>query len=424
MEQPLTTTARKISIQVEETSDDKAAHITITSVQHVNHTTPHVEKSEQQLTTTDMPVHWHLTKKSSMSATGLSDTQHLEYTTKPSPLQSQPETISSTKNPLLKYKTTNLINSTEGTKTTSVAESLQPEDQLKQQHLIYMLAYGKQTSTQSTDLLTSSTLDAGNDSSVSWTTDIPSAESVTPTTMSEKDDISNHSKPEITTIEQLISSSESSDAETESPFNRLTTPPTTLTNSSSTTMSTAPFSELSASIAANENVTSHSITAAVGITTTDRSTTPISTTNSSDKESATPTSFLTSASSSGPPIQPIYLLIGTSASSNSTVPTITSTTDSTIITDSSISVIDDLLSQSTPTVRLINISSISTTTDGPIYTAVTEEISVVISNATTSGSSLPVMSTQRSPRTSDKTSTATPSHRNQKIILNATVVTG
>lgn len=398
-EQPLTTTAGKISIQVEESTDGKAAHITTTSAQHINHTTPRVGKSEQQLTTTDNPVHWHLTKKSSVSTTGLSDTQHLEYTTKPSPLQSQPETISSIKNPLLTYKTTNLINSTESTKATFIAESLKPEDQLTQ----HMLVYGKQASTQSTDLLTSSTLDAENESSV------------TPTIASEKDYISNHTKQEIT------SSSKSS----ESPFNSLTTPPTTLNNSSSATLSTAPVGELSSLTPANENVTSHSITAAVGFTITDRSTKPsISTTDSTDKESATPTSLLTSTNSSGPHSQPIYLLIGTSGSTDSTIPTITSTADSTIITDSSISVIDDLLLQTTPTVKLINISSISTTTDEPINTAITEETSAVISKKTASGSFLSVMSTQHSPLTSDKTSTTTPSHRNQKMILNATVVTG
>jgi hypothetical protein len=418
MKQPLTTTTGKMSIELEETPDNKAAHITTTSAQYINHTTPHAEKSEQQSTSNDMPDHWHLTTKSSMSATGLSNKQHLEYTKISSPLQSQPETISTTEYSPLMYKKTNSRTSTETTEATFIAETPRPEKQVTQQDLSYMLVYGKQASTRSRDLLTSSTLDAGNDSSVSWNTD-------TPNTVSERDNISNHSEPEITAQGQLTSSSKSSDAETLSPFNSSTVPPTILNSSSSLTVSAAPASELSSVTQASENVTSLSSTAAIKLTIIDRSTaSSISTTDSADKESANPTSLLTSASSSGPHIPPIYLLADISASADSTIPAITSTTDSRVITDSSISVIDDLFSQSAPTVQLINISSTSATTDGPTHTAVTEETPVVISNTTASDRSHSVMSTQHSPLTNDETSTATPSPRNQKIILNATVVTG
>jgi hypothetical protein len=408
IEQPLTTTIGKMPIQVEETPDNRAANITITSAQHINQTTPFAEKSEQQSTTSDMPVHSHLTTKSSMSATGLSDKQHLEHTKISSPLQSQPEVISTSEDPLLKFKTTDLINSTESTETTFIAESPQPEDHMTQQHLIYMLVHGKQTSTQSRDSLTSSTLDAGNDASVSW-----NAESVTPTTMSEGDAV-----PGIAAAERFLIS-ESSDAETVSTFNSITTPPTILTSSNFATVSMAPVSELSAFTPANENATSLSTAAAVRLIVIDRSTTSsVSTTDSTDKESATPTSLLTSSSSFGPHIQRIYLLTDTNASTDSTSSIITSATDS------STSVIDKLLPQSPPTVQLMNVHNISTTTDGPIHTAVTVETTAVISNTTASDSSVSDMSTQHSPLTTGETSTATPSHRNQKIIFNATVATG
>jgi hypothetical protein len=417
MVQQLTSTTGKMPIQVEETPDNKAAHITITSAKHINHTTPHAETSEQQSTASDLPVRWRSTTKSATSSTELADKQHLEHAKISSPLQSQPETISTSESSLLKYKTAHLINSTGSTETTFIAESPHPEEQQTQQHLIYMQVYGKQTSTQSRDSLTSSTLDAENDSSVSWNTNTLSAKSVTLSAMSERDDISNHSELEITTAEQLTPVYESSDTGTVSPFDSLTTPPALLTSSNSTTMSTAPVTELSVFTPANENGTSLSTTAAIRLTVTDRSATPVSTTDSIDKESATPTSLLTPANSSGSDIQLIYLLTNTSATTDSTIPIITSTTDGTVITDLSIFVNDDLFLQSVPTVQFINIHNISITTDEPVNTAVTVETKA-------SDSSLSAMSTQHSPITSGETSTATPSHRNQKIILNATVVTG
>jgi hypothetical protein len=414
LKQPLTTTIGKSS-QVEETPDDKSVQVVITSKEPVKYTTSYTEKSEQsELTTTEMPVYWHSTTKTPMSITELPHTQ--QYKPMPSLEESEPKT-STTENPLLMYKTTHVEHSTESTDMKFRTESPQPEDQPTQKHPLYVLIYGSQSSTQTTDLVTSSTLDKGTDSSVSWSTNAPVTESPTSTTVFERDDISNH--PEITTLKLPTSSSDSSDDETKNlPINAITTPSTVFTGSSPAA------SNLSASTATNGNVTSHSSNATIKLTIIDRSTTPADViTDTTVKESTTSTNLLTSSSSTGPHVQPVFILLASNASADSTTDsTITSTTDINI-TESSVSDTYGLLSQSTPTIQLKNVSSISTATDGLIHTTVTGE-TTAIANTTATTVTLSVMSTQYSQSASGETSTPTPSDKSQKIIVNATVEPG
>jgi hypothetical protein len=374
-EQPLRTTIGETYIQVEETPDEKSAQVAITSTQQVEYTISHGEK-QQQSTITDMPLHWHLTMKTPTSTSKLPQTQNLEFKTTPSLVQSEPET-----------------------------ESTNEEYEPTQQELIH-----EQLSTQSTDLVTNFTLDAGTGSSVAGSTDTPFAESVTPTISGK--DISDHSNPKITTSRQLTSNSESSEAEIENfVTNNHTTLATAFTGSSPATLS-ALINNVSAS------------TASI----IDRSTTTNATTDTTDNKSTTLTNLLTSSSSPSPHIQPVFALINTSASTHSstTTPTIIIFTTDRDITKSSVSLTDDLLlSHSSSTIQFTKISNISITTDEPSHTNVTGEITAANANTTaTSGVTLSIMSTQHSPTASGGTSLPTPSDKNQKITVNATVASG
>lgn len=385
LKQPLTTTIQK-SLQVEETPDDKSVQMVLTSKQPVKYTTPYVDKFEQSELTTEVPVHWHLTTETPMSITEFPQTQHL--------LESELKS-STAVDPLLKYKTTHAVHSTESTETKFTTEIPQPENQPTQQQL----------STQTTDSITRSTLRKVTESSVSWSTNIPVTESATSTTFLERDDISKH--PKISTLKHLTSSSDSSDDETKNlPVNDLTTSTTVFTGSTST------VNNLSASTATNDNVTSHSSNATIKLTIIDRSTMPADiTTGTTDKESIILTNFLASSNSTGSHFQPMSIFVTSNASADSTTnSTITPVTDIT----------DNLLSQSTTISQLKNISSVSTTRNVLIHSTVTGEKSAIAN--TTAGVTLSVMSTQYSP--SGETSIPTPSDKSQKIIVNATIEPG
>jgi hypothetical protein len=405
-EQPLTTTTEKTSMQMEETSDDESVPVTITQTKQMEYTVPHVEKSEQpSSTTSDMRVLWQLRTTTSMSTTDLRDaTQHLEYNTTPNVVHPEPETATTTEDRPLKYKTTDFAHSAESTEIAFMTESSQPDDQSTKQRLIHWLIHGK----QSTDTVTSSTLHAGTDSSASF------AESVTSTTVFERDSISDHSEPKIDTAKQLTLSSGSSVTETEDTVKNLTTPATVFSDSMSATDSTS-VNNQSVFTTKNESTTSHTSTAAVRLTTMDRSTASFNATvDITDTESTTPMILLTSSSSSHPHIQPIYALVTTDTSTDSTA--ITSTAGDTGATDSSVADIGDLSSQSISAVRHTDVSRILNTTDGPLPMSVTGPTTAAVTDS--------AMSTQHSLTSDDETSMMSPSYKSQKIIANAAVAPG
>ena len=437
-EQPLSTTTEKTSMRMEGTTDDESGRVTSTQTKQMEYTVPHVEKSEQPSSTiSDLPVHWQLRTTISMLTTDLPDTtQHLEYKTTPNLVQPEPETTSTTETPLSKYKTTDFIHSAESTEITFMTEHSQPEEQATRQHLIQWLNHGK----QSTDTVTSSTLHSGTDYSASF------PESVTSTTIVERDGISDHSESKTTTEIQPISSSVTRITETEDPMKNLTTPATKLSSIISTTDSTS-VNNPSVFTTNNESTASHTSTAASTQSTIDRSTAPYNTTfNITDTESTTPTNLLTSSSSSSPDIQPIYTLVITDTSSDST--TITSATGSTDATDSSVSDIGDLSSQSVSAVPFTDVSRILTTTDEPLRISVTEPTAAAVTDAvrftdvsrilTTTDEPLRIsvtepttaavtdssMSTWHSPTASEETSMMSLSCKSQEILVNATVAPG
>jgi hypothetical protein len=408
LKQPLTTTVGKLS-QVEESPDDDSVQVLMTSKQPVESTVLYAEKSEEsELTTTEMPVHWLSTTKTPLSITELAHKQHLEYKTT-SLVESEPKTTT-TENPLLNYKTTHVAHSTESEEIKFRTENPQTEDQPTQQH---MLIYGKQSSMKTADLVTRPTLEKGTDSSVSWSTNAS-------TSLFERDDISNH--PKITTLKLLTSSSDSTGDESRNlPINYVTTPITVFTGSSPSTIN-----DLSASTATNDNITFHSSNATIKVNVVDRSTTSATiTTDTTVKESTISTNLLTSSSSAGPRVQHIFMLISSNASADSTTDSTTTSITGVNITDSSVSVTGDLLSQSTTTIHLKNISSISTTTDKLVHTAVTGGTTTSIANTTAiTNVTLSVMSTQYSPSASSETTKPAPIDKSQKIIANATVEPG
>ena len=472
-QQPLSTTTEKTSMHMEGTSDDEFGRVTSIQTKQVEYTVPHVEKSEQPLSaTSDLPVHWQLQTTISMLTTDLPEkTQHLEYKTTPNlaqpepettsttdaslfkfkttpnlvqpepettsttetpllkykttqnlvqpeletastteaPLfkykttsnlvQPEPETTSTTEAPLFKYKTTDFMHSAESTEITFITEHSQPEDQATRQHLILWLNHGK----QSTDTVTSSTLHSGTDYSASF------PESVTSTTIFEKGGISDHSESKTATEIQPISSSGTRITETEDSMKNLTTSATKLSNIISTTDSTS-VNNQSVFITNNESTASYTSTAASTQSTIDRSTAPYNATfDITDMESTTPTNLLTSSTSSSPDIQSIYILEITDNFSDSTA--ITSDTGGTDVTDSSVSGIGDLSSQSVSAVPLTEVSSILTTTDEPLRISVT-------------GPTTAAVTTSHSPTANNETSMMSPSCKSQEIISNATVAPG
>lgn len=418
LEQPLTTTTRKSS-QVEYTPHDRSVQMLITSKQSVKYTTPYMEKPEQsESTTTEMPAHWYLHTETPVPVTELRHTQYLEYETTPSLVESEPQTPT-TENPMMKYKTTHVVHSTENREVEFRAESPQPEDQSTQRYPPHVLIDTKQSSTQSADLVTRSTDDTQTDSSVSMSTNVPVDESVTSTTISERDDILNH--PKVTASKLLTSNSDSIDDETKSlPVYDVTTPSTVFAGSSPPTIN-----NLSSSAATDDSVTSHSSTATIKLTIIDRSTPTNVTTDTTVKESTTPTNLLTSSSSSHPHIQPVFILTATNASADITTHTTVTSATGINVSDSSVSVTDDLLTQSTSTIQLKSISSTASTTNGLSHTSVTGETTADIANTTaTTGVTVLVMPTKYSSSASGETSMSTPSDKSQKIIVNATVVPG
>jgi hypothetical protein len=402
-EQPLATTTEKTFTHIEVTSDDESGQVTRSQTKQMEYAVPHVEKSEQPSSaTSDMPVDWQLT---SMLTTDLPDiTQHLEYKTTPNLVQPEPETTSTTEAPLFKYKTTDFVHSAESTEMTFVTEHSQPEDQPKKQHLLQW-PYHRE---QSTDIVTSSTLHSGTDSSASF------PESVTLVTIFERDGFSDHNESNTVTAKQPKSSSGTSITESEDPIKNLTTPATKFNNSISATDSTS-VNNLSVFTTNYKSSASHISTAASTQSTIDRSTASYNATfDITDTESTTPMNLLTSSSSSRPDIQPVYTLVIRDTSTDST--TITSATDGTDATDSSVSDSDDLSSQSISAVSLTDVSRILTTTDEPLLMSVTGPTTAAVTDSS--------MSTWHSPTASDKTSMMSPSRTIQKIIANATVAPG
>ena len=472
-QQPLSATTEKTSMHMEGTSDDEFGRVTSIQTKQVEYTVPHVEKSEQPSSaTSDLPVHWQLRTTISVLTTDIpGTTQNLEYKTTPnlvqpepettstteSPLfkyettpnlvqpepeitstteaplfkykttpnlvqpepettstteaplfkykttpnlvQPEPETISTTEAPLFKYKTTDFMHSAESTEMTFITEHSQPENQATRQRLIQWLNHGK----QSTDTVTSSTLPSGTDYSASF------PESVTSTTIFEKGGISDYSESNTATEIQPISSSGTIITETEDSMKNLTTPATKLSNIISTTDSTS-VNNQSAFITNNESTASYTSTAASMQSTIDRSTAPYNAIfNITDMESTTPTNLLTSSSSSSLDIQPIYTLVITDTSSDSTA--ITSDTGGTDATESSVSGFGDLSSQSISAVPLTEVSRILTTTDEPLHISVT-------------GPTTAAVTTWHSPTASDETSMIPLSCKSQEIISNATVAPG
>jgi len=472
-EQPLSTTTEKTSMRMEGTSDDEFGRVTSVRTKQVEYTVPHVEKSEQPSSaTSDLPTHWQLRTTISMLTTDLPETtQHLEYKTTPNLAQPEPETTSTTEAPLFKYKTTpnlvqpepeiastteaplfkyettpnlvqpepettstteappfkykttpNLVqpepettstteallfkykttdfmHSAESTEMTFIREHSEPEDQATRQHISQWLNHGK----QSTDTVTSSTLHSGTDYSASF------PESVTSTTIFEKDGISDHSESKTATEIQPISSSGTRITETEDSMKNLTTPATKLRNIISTTDSTS-VNNQSVFTTSDESTASHTSTAASMQSTIDRSTAPYNATfNITDIKSTTPTNLWTSSSSSSPNIQPIYALVITDTSSDSTA--ITSDTGGTDATDSSVSGMGDLSSQSVSTLSLTEVSRILTTTDEPLRISVT-------------GPTTAAVTTWHSPTANNETSMTSLSCKSQEIIANATVAPG
>ena len=405
-EQPLSTTTEKTSMQMEGNSDDESGRATRTETKQMEYTVSHAEKSEQPSSaTSDLPVHWLLRTTISVLTTDLPDTtQHLEYKMTPNLVQPEPETTSTTGVPLFKYETTDLMHTAESTKMTFMTEHSQPEDQVTRQHLIQWLNHGK----QSTDTVRSSTLHSGTDYSASF------SESVTSTTIFERDGISDHSESKTATEIQPISSSGTRITETEDPMINLTTPATKLTNIFSTTDSTS-VNNQSVFTTNNNSTVSHASTAASTQSTIDRSTAPYDATfDITDMESTTPTNLLTSPSSSSPDIQPINTFVITDTSTDSTA--ITPATSGIDATDSSVSDIGDISSQSVSAVPFTDVSRILTTTDEPLRISVTGPTTAAVT-----GSSV---STWHSPTASDATSTMSLSCKSQEIIVNATVAPG
>ena len=400
-EQPLSTTTEKTSMRMEGTSDDEFGRVTSVRTKQVEYTVPHVEKSEQPSSaTSDLPTHWQLRTTISMLTTDLPETtQHLEYKTTPNLAQPEPETTSTTEALLFKYKTTDFMHSAESTEMTFIREHSEPEDQATRQHISQWLNHGK----QSTDTVTSSTLHSGTDYSASF------PESVTSTTIFEKDGISDHSESKTATEIQPISSSGTRITETEDSMKNLTTPATKLRNIISTTDSTS-VNNQSVFTTSDESTASHTSTAASMQSTIDRSTAPYNATfNITDIKSTTPTNLWTSSSSSSPNIQPIYALVITDTSSDSTA--ITSDTGGTDATDSSVSGMGDLSSQSVSTLSLTEVSRILTTTDEPLRISVT-------------GPTTAAVTTWHSPTANNETSMTSLSCKSQEIIANATVAPG
>jgi hypothetical protein len=406
-EHPLTTPTEESSTEMEETSANESGQVTRTQAKQMEYTVPHVEKSEQpSLTSSDIPIHWQLGATTSMLTTDLPDTtQHLEYKTTPNLVKPGPETASTTEYRLLKYKITDFVHSAGHTEMAFMTESSQPEDQSTRQHLIHWLIHGK----LSTDTATNPTLHVGTDSSTLFTEPV--------TTIFERDGISDHSEPKTDTTKQLASSSGSSVTETEDPVKNFTTPVTKFSKNISTTDSMS-VNNQSVFTTKTESTTSHISTAAINLTTIDRSTAPYtSTVNITDMESTTPMNLLTSSSSSHPHIQPIYTLVTmdtSTAFADST--TITSAMGSTAATDSSVSEIDDLSSQSISAVQVTDVSRILSTTDGPLHMSVTGPTAGAVTNS--------AVSTLHSSTAGDETLVMSPSYKSQKIIANATVAPG
>jgi hypothetical protein len=405
-EQPLSTTTKKTSMQMEGNSDDESGRVTRTETKQMAYTVPHAEMSEQPSSaTSDLPVYWQLrTTISTLTTDHPNTTQHLEYKMTPNLVQPEPETTSTIEVPLFKYKTTDLMHTAESTEITFMTEHSQPEDEVTRQHFIQWLNRGK----QSTDTVTSSTLHSGTDYSASF------PESVTSTTIFERGGISDHSESKTATEIQPISSSGTRITETEDPMINLTTPATKLSNIISTTDSIS-VNNQSVLTTNNDSTVSHTSTAASTQSTIDRSTAPYDATfDITDMESTTPMNLLTSPSSSSPDIQPVYTLVITDTSTDSTA--ITSATGGTNATDSSVSDIGDLSSQSVSAVPFTDVSRILTTTDEPLYISATGLTTVAATDSN--------MSTWHGPTASDATSTMSLSCKSQEIIINATVAPG
>ena len=367
-------------------------------------TTPNLVQPEPEITsTTEAPLFKYKTTPNLVQpepeTTSTTEAPLFKYKTTPNLVQPEPETISTTEAPLFKYKTTDFMHSAESTEMTFITEHSQPENQATRQRLIQWLNHGK----QSTDTVTSSTLPSGTDYSASF------PESVTSTTIFEKGGISDYSESNTATEIQPISSSGTIITETEDSMKNLTTPATKLSNIISTTDSTS-VNNQSAFITNNESTASYTSTAASMQSTIDRSTTPYNAIfNITDIESTTPTNLLTSSSSSSLDIQPIYTLVITDTSSDSTA--ITSDTGGTDATESSVSGFGDLSSQSISAVPLTEVSRILTTTDEPLHISVT-------------GPTTAAVTTWHSPTASDETSMIPLSCKSQEIISNATVAPG
>jgi len=367
-------------------------------------TTPNLVQPEPETTsTTETPLLKYKTTQNlvqpELETASTTEAPLFKYKTTSNLVQPEPETTSTTEAPLFKYKTTDFMHSAESTEITFITEHSQPEDQATRQHLILWLNHGK----QSTDTVTSSTLHSGTDYSASF------PESVTSTTIFEKGGISDHSESKTATEIQPISSSGTRITETEDSMKNLTTSATKLSNIISTTDSTS-VNNQSVFITNNESTASYTSTAASTQSTIDRSTAPYNATfDITDMESTTPTNLLTSSTSSSPDIQSIYILEITDNFSDSTA--ITSDTGGTDVTDSSVSGIGDLSSQSVSAVPLTEVSSILTTTDEPLRISVT-------------GPTTAAVTTSHSPTANNETSMMSPSCKSQEIISNATVAPG
>jgi hypothetical protein len=390
-EQPLSTTTSNTSTHMEGISNDEFGRVTNTPTKLIAYTVSHVNESEQPLSTTsNVPVHWQLKTTISTSTTDIPDTtQHTEYKTTPNIVQPEPKTTSTTEAPLFKYKVTDFIHSANSTQMTFMTEHSQSEDQPTKQHPTRWLNRGY----QSTDTVTSSTLHVGTDSSASFPV------SATSTTIFERDGTSDHTESKTTTAQQPISSSGTSITETENPIQNLTTPSTAFSNTTYATDSTS-VNKHAVFTTDTESTISHSSTDSSTQSTVDRSTATYDTTvDITDVKSTTPTDLLTSTSSSRPDIQPIYALVITNTSTDSTA--ITSATSGTDAADSSVFDFGDVSSQSISAEPLTGVT-------GPTTAAVTDSS----------------MSTQHSPTASDEMSVMSQSGKSQEIIANATVAPG
>ena len=367
-------------------------------------TTPTLGQPEPETTsTTEAPLFTYKTTPTLVQpepeTTSTTEAPLFPNKTTPTLAQPEPETTSTTEAPLFKYKTTDFIHSAESTEMTFITEHSQPEDQATRHHLIQWLNNGK----QSTDTVTSSTLYSGTDYSASF------PESVTSTTIFETGGISDHSESKTGTEIKPISISGTRITETEDPMENLTTPATKLSNIISPTDSTS-VNNQSVFTTNNVSTASHTSTAASTQSAIGSSTAPYNATfDTTDVESTTSTNLLTSSSSSSPDIQPIYTLVITDTSSDSTATT--SDTGGTDATDSSVSGIGDLSSQSVSAVPLTDVSRFLNTTDEPLRISVT-------------GPTTAAVTTWHSPTASDETSMMSLLCKSREIIADATVAPG